>query len=171
MSKTNTAYKEGLKAVCDMVFPARAVLTQKRYMYAPCFLRKPAGTKTAEFVACLHKINAYPLKFPAIGETEPVALLDNKLLDILEYRIPNTWQHTMILHNFDLLEHSVAEFMYHSVNTWNKSRIRKELCQVTKSILKCSPDRLDAKANASRKKQQTKNEILARSTACFTWRR
>ena len=64
------------------------------------------------------------------------------------------WQRTMILHNFDPLEHSVAEFV-----SFCKQMEQVENQEGTlpgpKSILKCLPDRLDAKANASRKKQQT----------------
>ena len=116
------------------------------------FLRKPAGTKTAEFVICLHEINAYLPKFPTIGTMEPVALPDDELLHILEYGIPNTWQRTMILHNFDPLEHSVAEFV--SFYEWMEQVKNQEgTLPGLKSILKHSPDRSDAKANASRKKQ------------------
>ena len=50
-TESDEAYQQGLNAVRDTVFPARAVLTQKRYMRR--FLRKPAGTKTAEFVTLL----------------------------------------------------------------------------------------------------------------------
>ena len=149
-SETDAAYKQGLQAVHDTVFTARAVLTQKRYMW--CFLRKPARTKMAEFVTRLHKINAYLPKFPGIGTMEPVALPDDELLDILEYGIPNTWHCTMILCNFDPLEHSVAEFVLFC--KWMEQVKNQEgTLSGPKSILKHLPDRLDAKANAMRKKQ------------------
>ena len=151
-SETDTVYKEGLKAVHDTVFPMQAILTQKRYMQ--CFLRKPAGTKTAEFIACLCKINAYLPKFPAIGTTEQVSLPDDELLDILEYGIPNMWQLTMILHNFDPLEHLVAEFVLFC-EQMEQVKNQEGTLPGPKSILKHLPDRSDVKANASRKKQCT----------------
>ena len=144
------AYKEGLKAVQDTMFPARAILIQKRYM--PFFLRKLAGLKTADFVAHLREINAYLSMFSAIGANPPEALPDDKLLDILEYRIANMWQHTMIIHNFNPLEHMVAEFVSF-FECMEQVENQEGMVLSPKSILKHLLDRSDVKANASRKKQ------------------
>ena len=58
----------------------------------------------------------------------------------------------MILHNFDPLEHSVAEFV--SFCEHMEQVENQESSQGPKSILKCSTDRGESKANMPRKKQQ-----------------
>ena len=62
--QTADTFDECMSAVRDQIFPARAVLIQKRYMRR--FLRKPADVNTREWVARINEINAYLPLFPPI---------------------------------------------------------------------------------------------------------
>ena len=54
------------------------------------FLKKPQGMPVQDYIACVTEINDYLTKSPPlfIAGGNATKLLDNKLLDLLEFRIP-----------------------------------------------------------------------------------
>lgn len=109
-NETVATFNECMDAVTKSVFPARAVLLQKRYMRR--FLRKPMTMKTREYVARIIELNNYvPLFPPVTGNEAPEKLPDDELTDLLEFGVPNSWQRNMILQDFDPLQHTVKEFV------------------------------------------------------------
>jgi len=110
-SETAATFALCLDAVTKSVFPKRAVLLQKRYMRR--FVRKPVGMTTRDYVARISEMNSYLPLFPSVtanGEV-PTKLPDDEILDLLEFGVPNSWQRTMILQDFDPLQKSIAEFV------------------------------------------------------------
>ena len=87
--ETCECFEVCINAVCDFVFPPRALLIQKRYLR--CFVRKQSGQKTHDFITRLREINNYLPKFPPVNAGEvPQALSDDELLDLLEFGVPTT---------------------------------------------------------------------------------
>ena len=103
-------YDNALAAAKALVFPKRAAITQKRFMRR--FLRKPATMTTREYVDRVTEINSYLVEFPPITEdgTNPEVLPNDEIMDILEFGVPNSWQKTMVLQDFDPVQKSVPEF-------------------------------------------------------------
>ena len=110
-SETVDTFKECIEAVNESIFPRRAVLLQRRYMRR--FIRKPNTMTTREYVARLTEINGYLPLFPPVkeGEAHPTALPQDEIVDLLEYGVPNSWQRSMILQDFNPLQHTVTEFV------------------------------------------------------------
>ena len=107
-SKTRTTFGACLDAVAASVFPRRALLLQKRYMQQ--FVRKPPTMTTRDYVARISKMNSYlPLFLPVTAGTAPEKLPDIKIIDLLEFGVPNLWQKAMILQDFDPLQKMVRE--------------------------------------------------------------
>ena len=53
------------------------------------FLKKPQGMPVQDYIACVTEINNYLTKSPLfIAGGNATKLLDKKLLDLLEFRIP-----------------------------------------------------------------------------------
>eukprot|EP00957_Ditylum_brightwellii_P123788 9436334-Ditylum_brightwellii.AAC.1 len=75
-----------LDGVTEHVFPKKAGQTQKRYMQRN--LRLVGGMTVKEWVAQVSKLNGYLKDFPAHNRNYIQPLDDNKLLDILEYKVP-----------------------------------------------------------------------------------
>lgn len=100
-----------LDAVARTVFPQRAVQLQKRFMRR--FLRKPSTLKTREYTARLMEMNLFIPQFPpaTVGGATPTALPDDEIIDLLEFGVPNSWQRTMVLQDFDPVNHTVQEFV------------------------------------------------------------
>ena len=108
-NETVTNFSQVLDDVTAHVFPARALQTQKRFMRR--YLRKPEAMKTREWVARIVEINNYLPSFPKQGETTPTKLPDDELLDLMEFGVPNSWQRTMILQNFDPVTSTISGFV------------------------------------------------------------
>jgi hypothetical protein len=110
-NQTVAIFEKCMDAVRDQIFPARAVLLQKRYMRR--YLRKKRECSTKEFVARLSEMNSYLPLFPPIedGGAAPSKLEDDEILDLLEFGVPNSWQRNMILQDFDPLRNSIKDFV------------------------------------------------------------
>ena len=109
-NETNEHFEECLADVTAHVFPARALQSQKRYMRR--FLQKPADVSIREHVARVVEINKLLPEFPPIREDdESTSLPDDELLDLLEFGIPNSWQKTMMVQDFDPVDHTISEFI------------------------------------------------------------
>lgn len=105
-AETTNNFKVCMDAVAQNVFPARAVLAQKRFMRRK--LRKPAGTGIRDFVARLVEMNNWLPKFPGADIEK---LPDDELAELLEFGVPNSWQKAMVLQNFNPTIHPLADFV------------------------------------------------------------
>ena len=108
-NETNDNFMRCIADVTAHIFPARALQLQKRFMRR--FLRKPAGTKTREFVARVNEINEFLKEFPTPNGVVATALPEDEILDVLEFGVPNSWQKRFLMHQFDPQAHSVMEFV------------------------------------------------------------
>lgn len=106
-NETNQNFDLVLRDVTEHVFPKRALAVQKRYMRR--YMRKPRGDKTREYMARVTELNEYLREFP--GYEQGKELGADCIMDIAEYAVPATWQRQMVVHGFDPLDHTVAEFV------------------------------------------------------------
>jgi hypothetical protein len=99
-----------LDAVTRHVFPKQAAQLQKRYMR--CVVRKPVTMSTKQFATQICKLNAYLPLFPASTPGGPAmaCLDDDKIVHLMEYGIPRSWQREMIEHDFDLVISTIPDF-------------------------------------------------------------
>ena len=76
------------------VFPQNDLQDQKRWMRR--FLKNSRDMWVQDYIACVIKINNYLEEFPpVIAGRNDTKLPDNKLLDLLDFRIPIKWQRQM----------------------------------------------------------------------------
>jgi hypothetical protein len=108
-NETNDNFLACMRDVTTHIFPARALQMQKRFMRR--FLRKPAGTKTREFVARVNEINEFIREFPTVNGEAATPLPEDEILDLLEFGVPNSWQKQFLMHQFDPQAHTVMEFV------------------------------------------------------------
>ena len=106
-AETNEHFRTTLNEVTTHVFPKKALAYQKRYMRRE--MRKPRDMKTRAYVARVNEINAYLRLFPPFDPDQE--LPDDKLMDIFEYSIPNTWQKQATIQGFDIMQHTPSEFV------------------------------------------------------------
>ena len=86
----------------------KALLTQKWYMRR--ILRKPKDISIRKYVARFSELNKYLESFPPYqGSTQ--CLPPDKVLEHLEFAVPNLWQKQMVLHGFNALENSLIGFV------------------------------------------------------------
>ena len=98
---------ECIDAVTKTLFPHRALARQKRYMRR--FMRKPAGMPIRAYVARIYKLNKYLKEFPPFGKQQ--ALLEDKLVELVECGIPNVWQKQMVMQGFDPINHTMRDLI------------------------------------------------------------
>merc|ERR1712127_1063858 len=92
-----------------MVFPARALHTQKRFMRR--FLRNPKDMTIRQYVGRVQEMNSMLLKFPQSSNTQPATELpQDEILDLLEFGMPSTWKKAMIIQECDPVSSTVANF-------------------------------------------------------------
>jgi len=65
--------------------------------------------KARKCVSCVCKINELLTEFPQADDESK--LPRDKLLDLIEFGMPSSWQKAMILQDFDPVSHTIAEFM------------------------------------------------------------
>ena len=73
------------------------------------FLRKPNDMTTREFISHMVEINKYLKSFPDFQAKQE--LHNNKIMDIAEFGMPNSWQKQMVLQGFNPLAKSTNEFI------------------------------------------------------------
>lgn len=71
-------------------------------------MRKPRDLKMKEYMARVEELNNYLEYFP--GYEEERKLHSDELLEIFQHGVPNSWQKTMLIHDFDPIERSKVEF-------------------------------------------------------------
>jgi len=95
-NEMNDSYKTCMAKVNAQIFPARALQLQKRYMRS--YFHKLMDSTIREHIARVVEINGFLMKFlKSKAGQQPTKLEDNKLLDILEFSCPNSWQRQMML--------------------------------------------------------------------------
>jgi len=104
-SETNPNFLDVIEDLTRHVFPIKALQTQKRYMRR--FLRKPREMKTREYVSRVCEINKMLVHFPTVDQDS--RLPNDEMLDLLEFGMPSSWQKTMILQDFDPVDHTIPE--------------------------------------------------------------
>ena len=62
-------------------------------------MRKPSHMTIREYATRINKLNAYLEKFPPNKKNQ--RLDDDEVLDLLEFRVPCSWQNQMTLQGFD----------------------------------------------------------------------
>jgi hypothetical protein len=77
-----------LKAVTNDVFPHRALLNQVNWMKRR--MRKPATMSIRQFVASVTQMNGHLVYFP--GATNADLFSPPKLLELLEFSLPDAWR-------------------------------------------------------------------------------
>jgi len=65
--------------------------------------------KTHEYVSHVCEINKMLVHFPTADQDR--RLPNNKMLDLLEFGMPSSWQKAMILQDFDPIDHTMAELV------------------------------------------------------------
>ena len=76
------------------------------------FVCKQSGQKTRDFIAHLRELNNYLPKFPPVNPGEvPKALHGRRVLDLLEFGVPMSWQREMVRQEFDPLQHTLNNFI------------------------------------------------------------
>lgn len=96
-----------LRDLTTHVFPARALKQQRRYMNR--MMRKPRDVTIRAYMVRLVELNQYLVDFPPFQANQH--LLEEQLLDIAEYGVPNSWQTKMREFGFDPVEHTMTEFI------------------------------------------------------------
>ena len=75
------------------------------------FLKKPRDMPMQEYIAQVIKINDYLKEFlPTIVGRNATKLLEEELLDLLEFRIPIKWQRQMQVQNFGPTARTLQDF-------------------------------------------------------------
>ena len=96
--------------VSNHIFPECSVRMQKHWMCRQ--LCKPHDMSIRTYVARVVEINDQIPSYPHLDDEGPASKLNkDELMDILEFGIPNSWQKQMILHNFDLIQKLMTEFI------------------------------------------------------------
>ena len=77
------------------------------------FPNKKAGISTRGFKAWTNEIDSHLPSFPPINDgTDALEKLpEDEILDLLECGVPNLWQKTTILQDFDPLSHLLRGFV------------------------------------------------------------
>jgi len=85
-----------LCAVTDIVFPFRAIETQKQWMSR--HMRKPYDLTARHFGTALSRINNYLPYFPE--GTAATKYSEQELVEIMEFALPSTWRKAMDIKGF-----------------------------------------------------------------------
>eukprot|EP00957_Ditylum_brightwellii_P210364 15364883-Ditylum_brightwellii.AAC.1 len=110
-SQSKLAYKKTMEEVHTHMFLLQAYVTQTRYMRWT--LMKPHNMSLRAFVACVNKMNNCLEQFPLRDDrTYQVKLVEDKLMDILENTVPNSWQGEMHRQRFDCMAEGQAKFIW-----------------------------------------------------------
>eukprot|EP00957_Ditylum_brightwellii_P100950 7694561-Ditylum_brightwellii.AAC.1 len=98
-----------LDGVAKHVFLEKTGQTQKRYMQRNiCYGR---GTTVKEWVAQVLELNSYLKDFPAHNGNLTQPLDADKILDILEYRVPMSWRREFTVQGFDPGDQGLQKFV------------------------------------------------------------
>ena len=96
-----------LKAVTEVVFPFRALETQKQWMTRS--MKKPYDLSSRKTAAALSRINNYLPSFPNGVATSKYS--DSELVGLFEWSLPNHWRKTMDKKGFVPSMHTIKELI------------------------------------------------------------
>jgi hypothetical protein len=105
--ETVDSFTEVLNGLATYFFPVRALSTQKRFMRR--YLIKPMTCKIREYVARLHELNAYLVRFPPFKENQPFS--EEELAELLEHSLPTSWQRQMMIQGVSASHHSMQDIV------------------------------------------------------------
>eukprot|EP00957_Ditylum_brightwellii_P006931 524828-Ditylum_brightwellii.AAC.1 len=100
--QTMPHFKLYLDDVAEHVFTKKSRQTHKRYMKRN--LRLVGGMTVKEWVAQVSELNGYLNNFPTHKGNKIQPLDNDKLLDILEYRVPASWRREFTVQGFDPMD-------------------------------------------------------------------
>jgi hypothetical protein len=104
---TDETVTEGLNAVAQMVFPFRALETQKQWMQ--CRMQKPKELLIWKTVAAVGRLNNSLPVFPNGKESDKFT--PREILEILEWSIPESWRAKFDLDGYVPTEFTKERFM------------------------------------------------------------
>ena len=106
-TETNANYKLVMEDLITDLFPPNALQRQKRYLQRGAY--KTRKTKIWEFIFRVEKMVDYLKKFPPfwIGQ----GLLDDEILQLVEFLLPREWQKEFIIKGFDSATQSLTELV------------------------------------------------------------
>ena len=130
-AQTVEHFKLVMSDICEHVFPAKAVQTQKRYMRR--YSKMPAKTTTKEFVARIQEMNEYLVLFPSANGVLSTPLIHEDLMDVLEYSLPDRWRQEMTRQNFQPTEESIKSFVEYCTRLESYDKFNRVDHKTTKS--------------------------------------
>ena len=106
-TETNENYKLVMEDLITDLFPPNALRRQKRCLQRGVY--KTRKTKIWEFIFRVEKMVDYLKKFPPfwIGQ----GLLDDEILQLVEFLLPREWQKEFIIKGFDSATQSLTELV------------------------------------------------------------
>ena len=109
-TQTTAHLQDILRALRREVFPQYALQQQKRFMRRS--LRKPRNMSIRAYVNRVLELNDQLESFPGVNENDNgTKLPEDEVLDLLEFGLPETWQHAMLLQDFDPQVHTINDFI------------------------------------------------------------
>ena len=106
-TETNANYKLVMEDLITDLFPPNALQRQKRYLRRGVY--KTHKTKIWEFICRIEKMVDYLKKFPSFGIGQ--GLLDDEILQLVEFLLPGEWQKELIIKGFDSATQSLTELV------------------------------------------------------------
>lgn len=138
-----------LDDVAKHVLPEKAGQIQKRYMQRNICYGKDNTVK--EWVARIQELNRYLKDFPYHNGNPTKSLDMDRLLDILEFGVPSSWQREFTVQGFDPMDQGLHKFL--------------EFCTCLES---CEPSKVEPKGEKPTKSKtvgKRKAKVLTTPTA------
>jgi hypothetical protein len=118
MEITDKTLSASLNAVAQMMFPFRALETQKQWMQ--CCMQKPKELSIQKTVAGIERLNNSLPLFP--NDKEAGKFTPGQILEILEWSIPKAWRTKLDLDRYVPTEFTKERFMTECEATEQKSQ-------------------------------------------------
>ena len=105
----NANHNQIMTHVNNSMFPQKAYITQTYWMCR--YLKKPCDMKTHDYVTRVQELNSYLTEFPTPANNNTDSLDNDKIMDILEYRVPARWKSVVLMQGFNVSEKTSTEFI------------------------------------------------------------
>ena len=96
-----------MKDLISHFFPPKSLQRQKRYLRRG--LLKTRNIKIRYFIFCINYIIEYLKKFPPFGAGQ--RLPEDKILELVEFSLPEKWQKSLVVQGFDSATHGLTELV------------------------------------------------------------
>ena len=151
-----------IKSVTTHIMPKKALEKQKLDMRR--FLKKPLDMKVKDFLEEVVTIYELLNRFPVASPTVPTGkILDNKILDLLESAMANSWKHHMVLQRFYPMDGTIVE----QVDFCKRNESTKELPVVKKKVTRRLENTTTREARKDPRNSCPKRRVQALTNACF----